>query len=162
MIKPRRSIALAAGCAAGVGVLTHSYAACAAQHEQCPNTNIFGNPPVYFPYPPGLIPPDLCSEVKRVQREVDVIFKQTLAQWHALRPPTPTGQPPILQGSGYQAVGKDPKLRSQHVGRQGYGLQFLPYAIHRIHGTNSFSKSGTYCHAGVHALPMGQAQASVL
>jgi cytochrome c peroxidase len=121
VIKPRRSIALAAGCAAGVGVVTHSYAACAAQHEQCPNTNIFGNPPVYFPYPPGLIPPDLCSEVKRVQREVDVIFKQTLAQWHALRPPTPTGQPPILQGSGYQAVVLLGKLlnydRNMSVGR---------------------------------------------
>jgi hypothetical protein len=101
--------------------VTHSYAACTAQHEQCPNTNIFGNPPVYFPYPPGLIPPDLCSEVKRVQREVDVIFKQTLAQWHALRPPTPTGQPPILQGSGYQAVVLLGKLlnydRNMSVGR---------------------------------------------
>src|SRR6478672_6026234 len=57
---------------------------------------------------------------------------------------------------------KAPKLRAQHVGLQGCGLQFLPYAIHRIHGTNPFNKFGTCCHAGIHALPMGQAQASVI
>jgi hypothetical protein len=64
-MKPRTSIALAAGCAAGLAIVTLSHAASAAEHEQCPNTEIMGNPPVYFPYPPGLIPPDLCSEVKR-------------------------------------------------------------------------------------------------
>ena len=103
-MKPRTSITLAAGCATGLGVVTLSHTASAVEHEQCPNTEIMGNPPVYFPYPPGLIPPDLCSEVKRVQREVDVIFKEALAEWRALPPPTPKGQPPVLQGTGSQAV----------------------------------------------------------
>jgi len=103
-MKPRTSGALTAVCAAGLGVVTLFHAVSAAQPEQCPNTEILGNPPVYFPYPPGLIPPDLCSEVKRVQREVDVIFKGALAEWRALAPPTPKGQPPILQGTGAQAV----------------------------------------------------------
>src|ERR1700676_4534734 len=105
-MKPRTSILLAASCAAGVGVatLSLSHAASAEQQEQCPNTEVLGNPPIYFPYPPGLIPPDLCSEVKRVQREVEVIFKEALAEWRALPPPTPRGQPPILQGTGYQAM----------------------------------------------------------
>src|ERR1700730_12368137 len=57
---------------------------------------------------------------------------------------------------------KAPKQRSQHVGRQRCGLQFLPYAIHRIHGTNPFNKFGSCCHAGILALPMGQAPASVI
>jgi cytochrome c peroxidase len=97
-------IALAAGCAAGLAVVTLSHAASAEQQEQCPNTAIAGNPPIYVPYPSGLIPSDLCSEVKRVQREVDVIFKEALAEWRALPPPTLNGQPPILQGTGYRAV----------------------------------------------------------
>jgi len=78
-MKSRTSIALAAGCAAGLGVVTLFHASFAEQQEQCPNTEIFGNPPMYFPYPPGLIPPDLCSEVRRVQREGNVIFKEALA-----------------------------------------------------------------------------------
>jgi hypothetical protein len=104
LTKLRTSIALAAGCAAGLGVVTLSHAASAEQQEECPNTEILGNSPIYFPYPSGLMPPDLCSEVKRVQREVDVIFKEALAEWRALPPPTLNGQPPILQGTGYQAV----------------------------------------------------------
>src|SRR5258708_39049619 len=100
-MKLRTSISLAASCAAGLGVATLSHAASAEQQQQCPNTEVLGNPPIYFPYPPGLIPPDLCSEVKRVQREVEVIFKEALAEWRALPPPTPRGQPPTLPGSGY-------------------------------------------------------------
>ena len=79
-MKPRTSILLAASCAAGLGVVTLFHAASAEHQEQCPNTEVLGNPPIYFPYPPGLIPPDLCSEVKRVQREVEVIFKEAPAK----------------------------------------------------------------------------------
>ena len=52
----------------------------------------------YNPYPTGILPADLVSEIARVRREVNVIFQQALAQWHALPPPTVTGQPPTLQG----------------------------------------------------------------
>jgi cytochrome c peroxidase len=61
-------------------------------------------PPPYNPYPPGILPPDLRSEIDRVRREVNGIFRQALAQWRALPPPNLTGQPPTLQGSGYQMV----------------------------------------------------------
>ena len=54
-MKPRTSISLAASCAAGLGVVTFSHARSAEQQEQCPNTEVLGNPPIYFPYPPGLI-----------------------------------------------------------------------------------------------------------
>src|SRR3989449_281775 len=61
-------------------------------------------PPDYNPYPPGILPADLQSELDRVSREVNLIFQQALAQWRALPPPNLTGQPPTLQGSGYDMV----------------------------------------------------------
>src|SRR6266849_6882615 len=39
---------------------------------------------VYFPYPPGILPPDLVPEIARVNREVNLIETEALAQWHAL------------------------------------------------------------------------------
>jgi cytochrome c peroxidase len=60
--------------------------------------------PVYDPYPPGILPSDLNSELARVAREVDVIEARALAQWQALTPPVLTGQPPTLQGTGTAAI----------------------------------------------------------
>src|SRR5229473_8535687 len=60
--------------------------------------------PVYNPYPPGILPPDLNSEVERVLREVDFIEARAIARWKALKPPTLTGQPPILANFGTEAV----------------------------------------------------------
>jgi len=61
-------------------------------------------PRPYNPYPPGILPADLNSEIARVRREVRFIFNQALGEMRALTPPTLTGQPPTLQGTGYQAV----------------------------------------------------------
>src|SRR6266478_2890693 len=60
--------------------------------------------PVYNPYPPGILPADLNSEVQRVVGEVDFIEARAIARWQALKPPTLTGQPPILQNFGTEAV----------------------------------------------------------
>src|SRR5689334_1418435 len=38
-------------------------------------------PTPYNPYPPGILPSDLNSEIARVQREIRGIFKNYLAQW---------------------------------------------------------------------------------
>jgi len=57
----------------------------------------------YNPYPTGILPPDLTSEIARVRREVATIENEALAQWRALPPPTLTGQPPTLQGTGMRA-----------------------------------------------------------
>jgi cytochrome c peroxidase len=59
--------------------------------------------PAYNPYPPGILPSDLDSEIFRVRSEVIVIENEALAQWGALTPPTLTGQPPTLQGTGQRA-----------------------------------------------------------
>ena len=81
-------------CVAVVGVLLLSYGPVAAQ----------GTPaPPYNPYPFGILPPDLGSEIARVRREVVSIESEALAQWQALTPPTLTGQPPTLQGTGQRA-----------------------------------------------------------
>jgi cytochrome c peroxidase len=60
--------------------------------------------PIYNPYPPGILPADLGSEVRRVLREVDVLERRALLRWQALTPPTLTGQPPTLQGTGTEAI----------------------------------------------------------
>jgi cytochrome c peroxidase len=61
------------------------------------------SPPVYNPYPPGILPSDINSEEARIQREIAGIFNNYLAQWHALTPPVVAGNPPILQNTGYAA-----------------------------------------------------------
>src|SRR6202021_4239011 len=61
-----------------------------------------GSPPepIYNPYPPGILPSDLPSELARVLREVDGIEAEAIRQWHAIPPPIVTGNPPILQNPG--------------------------------------------------------------
>src|SRR5258708_30701726 len=62
------------------------------------------HPGVYNLIPPGILPSNLSSEIARVLREVDVIESRALARWHALKPPILTGQPPVLQNTGTEAV----------------------------------------------------------
>jgi cytochrome c peroxidase len=59
---------------------------------------------VYNPYPPGILPSDLDSEIARVLREVDVIEDRALARWHTLQPPILAGQPPVLTNIGTEAT----------------------------------------------------------
>jgi len=61
-------------------------------------------PTAYNPYPPGILPADLASELLRVQHEIGVIFEQARAAWLALPTPNVTGQPPTVQGTGYQQI----------------------------------------------------------
>src|SRR5258705_5594167 len=61
-------------------------------------------PPIYNPYPPGILPADLVAEIARVRREVQGIFQEALGMSKALDLPVPTVQPSTLQGTRYQAV----------------------------------------------------------
>ena len=61
-------------------------------------------PTTYNPYPPGILPSDLNSEIARVKREIRGIHRQYLAQWRALPAPNFQGNPPTLQGTGYESV----------------------------------------------------------
>ena len=60
-------------------------------------------PPPYNPYPPGILPSDIDTELTRVFNEIQGIFQNYLQQWHALPAVTFTGNPPIIQGNGYDA-----------------------------------------------------------
>src|SRR5260370_1178792 len=59
---------------------------------------------VYNPYPPGILPPNLNSEIARVVREVDVVERRALARWHPLTPRVLTSQPATLQNTGTEAM----------------------------------------------------------
>src|ERR1700746_2943674 len=61
-------------------------------------------PAVYNPYPPGILPADLNSEIARVLTEIDFIEARAIARWQALTPPVLTGQPPILKNTGTEAI----------------------------------------------------------
>src|SRR6201996_7852754 len=65
--------------------------------SQPPNT-------IYNPYPTGILPSDITTELMRVEGEVDFIEAEAITQWQALPPLTLAGTPPILQGNGQAAV----------------------------------------------------------
>src|SRR5438128_1578952 len=101
----RRSTVTAVSGAVVLGALTLSQIVWAQREiPQGAGDEQKGGQPTYNPYPRGVLPPDLSSEINRVRREVRVIFTQALAEWRALPPPNLTGQPPTLQGSGYDMV----------------------------------------------------------
>src|SRR6266403_3576945 len=90
-------------------------------------------PPFYNPYPPGILPADLNSEIARVQREVDGIEAEALEQWHAVTPPILTGQPPTLQNTGVQSIEILGKLMNfdKHIStfqNEACGFCHMPYA----------------------------------
>jgi cytochrome c peroxidase len=67
------------------------------------------SPAVYNPYPPGILPADLDSEIARVLREIDVIEGRAIQRWQSLPPPTrlpqrPGPNPPVLQGTGTESI----------------------------------------------------------
>src|SRR5437660_2111015 len=94
-------ILVAAACATVLGILIGFHAGSA---QDVKGKKPSATPTPYNPYPPGILPADLQSELDRVQREIAFIFQQALAEFRALPPPNLTGQPPILQGSGYAMV----------------------------------------------------------
>jgi cytochrome c peroxidase len=62
------------------------------------------SPMIYNPYPFGILPTDLDSEVMRVQRETNSIETEALGQAAALPTPIFTSNPPSIHGSGYQSI----------------------------------------------------------
>jgi cytochrome c peroxidase len=65
--------------------------------------------PIYNPYPPGILPANLGSEIARVLREIDVIEGRAIQRWHSLPPPTrlpqrPGPNPPVLEGTGTESI----------------------------------------------------------
>jgi cytochrome c peroxidase len=89
--------------------------------------------PPYNPYPAGILPSDLDSEIARVQREVQFVFNEALTESAALPSPSLTGNPPTLQGGGYEAVEILGKLMNFDLNmspfrNEGCGFCHMPYA----------------------------------
>src|ERR1700722_6205094 len=127
-MKRAKSVRTLAICTAGIGILLLSSGTLAAQD---PNTAPV--PPPYNPYPPGILPSDIVSEIARVRGEVTVIENEALGQWRALPPPTLTGQPPTLQGTGQRAnqlLGKlmNFDLNISPLKNRACGSCHMPYA----------------------------------
>src|SRR5258708_5107702 len=53
--------------------------------------------PIYNPYPQGILPSNIDSEIERVRREENGVEREAINAWLALTPPTVTGNPPIQQ-----------------------------------------------------------------
>jgi cytochrome c peroxidase len=100
-------ITVAAAFTMTLGAFIHSQTV-SAQQESAQATTAGKPPPttpIYNPYPPGILPSDLVSEIDRVLREVDVIEKRAIERWQSLPPPTRSGlrpgpNPPVLKGTG--------------------------------------------------------------
>jgi cytochrome c peroxidase len=97
-MKRTKSISTFAACAAGIAVVLLSYGALATENGR---TKVVRP---YSPYPPGILPGDLNSELERVLREVDLIESRALARWHAITAPTLRGQPPTLLNDGTELI----------------------------------------------------------
>jgi len=88
---------------------------------------------VYDPYPPGIIPANLNAEILRIEQEQNAIEAEALREWKALKPPTLTGNPPILQNTGTAAIETLGKLMNfdEHISvTQKIACSFchMPYA----------------------------------
>ncbi len=133
-MRERRQMALVTVCAAVAAALLFSTRPISAQNHQHGNGDREeAPPPFYNPYPPGILPADLNSEIARVQREVDGIEAEALEQWHAVTPPILTGQPPTLQNTGVQSIEILGKLMNfdKHIStfqNEACGFCHMPYA----------------------------------
>jgi cytochrome c peroxidase len=58
----------------------------------------------YNPYPAGILPSNIDTELARVLREINFIETEGIGQWQALPPLTLAGNPPIIQNNGQAAV----------------------------------------------------------
>ena len=99
-MKRTTSVSILTICVAGIGALLSSCTV-AVQDNKDDKKKVA---PPYNPYPPGILPGDLNSEIQRVVREVDLVEGRALARWHALAPPILKGQPPTLQNTGTEAI----------------------------------------------------------
>ena len=59
---------------------------------------------LYKAYPPGILPDDLDTEILRVRGEVREGYRRALEEWRGMTMPAPKGNPPVLAGTGYEAV----------------------------------------------------------
>ncbi len=82
-MRQTRLIALAVACVTVVIAVSLSTHIVRRQSEH----SATASPTVYNPYPPGILPSDLSSEIVRVQREVDVIEEPSARTLESVKKP---------------------------------------------------------------------------
>jgi acyl dehydratase len=117
-MKQTRLMAIAVACAT---IATAAVVTTHIVHGQ-------SSPPIYNPYPTGILPPDIASEETRVQTEIAGIEKSYFTQWQAMTPPVVAGNPPILMNTGCS--------KGNHSFGESYDPQ--PFHIDEGAGENSF------------------------
>jgi cytochrome c peroxidase len=135
-MKHKRLMALVAGCAA-IAIVTfissrkvHGESASESTNESATQSAAV---PTYNPYPQGILPSNIDSEIQRVRREENAVEREAINEWLALTPPTVTGNPPIEQNTGTAAVETLGKLMNfdEHMSvNQDMACSFchMPYA----------------------------------
>jgi cytochrome c peroxidase len=96
-------------CAAGLIAIIVGSHTLSAQDEHADKGDKDKPPPVYNPYPPGILPAGLDSEIARVLGEIDVIEGRAIERWHSLPLPTRLGirpgpNPPVLKDTGTESI----------------------------------------------------------
>jgi cytochrome c peroxidase len=101
-MKHAKPIGIAVVCVTIAAMLFMFGRRLSAQNSAQPEQAVTPTP--YNPYPPGILPSNITSELARVEREIQGIFNNYFAQSKALPPLTFVGNPPILQGTGYEGM----------------------------------------------------------
>jgi cytochrome c peroxidase len=89
-------IGVAAACATIAGAMTFTIHIVHGQSQPAAT--------IYNPYPAGILPADINSELARVLREIDGIEAEAIQQWQALPAPVVAGNPPVLQNTGVASI----------------------------------------------------------
>ena len=92
-IRRLRLIAISAVCTAAAFLIIAYGAAPGITGDKGHGGDKDKPPPAYNPYPPGILPSDLNSEIRRVQREIRGIEAEAMTQAKALPPLTFTTNP---------------------------------------------------------------------
>src|SRR5258708_768946 len=79
-MKRTTSVSILLICAAAIAAVLLSSCTVVVQSNKDDKKKVA---PPYNPYPPGILPGDLNSEIERVLREVDLVESRALARWHA-------------------------------------------------------------------------------
>ena len=115
-------------CAAGLIAIIVGSHTLSAQDEHADKGDKDKPPPVYNPYPPGILPPDLDSETARVLREIDVIEGRAIERWHSLPLPTrleirPGPNPPVLKDLSRWGWRRLPRRRRTRPANRRLGMR---------------------------------------
>ena len=131
-IRRLRLIAISAVCTAAASLIVAYGAAPGKDHGGDRDKD--KPPPAYNPYPPGILPSDLDSEIERVRREIRFIEEEAIGQWRALR--ASDADRSTANSSEHWTAGKRitrqaHELRREHVAHsriRACGFCHMPYA----------------------------------